>query len=167
MKEADDGGTEETRVILARAASAVRKALRGREFLGKTAWDYALDAWIYNEERGVSHDFTSRRAKFLVIEDIRVWYGRDTNPKKKNKRSKPKTISLNSDSPLLKTAPCRPTRKDELELSHIDHDKFRFICECLAEGKPRQYAANVMGISSTRVGQIIEAEKWRLGYDNQ
>ena len=166
MKEADSG-TEETRGILAKAASAVKKALRGREFLGKTAWDYALDAWIYNEERGVSHDFTSRGAKFLVIEDIRFWYGRDTNPKKKNKRSKPKTISLNPDSPLLRTAPCRSTRKDELELSHIDHDKFRFICECLAEGKQRQYAANVMGISSTRVGQIIEAEKWRLGYDNQ
>ena len=165
MEETD--ATEETRVILARAANAAKKVLRGRQFRGKSCYDYALDAWIYNEERGLSHDFTSRRAQFLVIEDIRTWYGRDTYLKRKSHRkARAKMLPADPTSHMMRSIPCRSQKREELELSHIDHERFRFICECLAEGKTKEYAAKILGVSPTRVWQIIEKEKWRLGYDN-
>jgi hypothetical protein len=154
----DQDLTQDPNEIIGRAASAAAKVLgRGgkKTFNGKTAREYATEAWLYHEERGMSHEYTSRRAKFLVIEDMRNWYGRNKERVKVEFKS-PESLVFQS------TTYHEEEYQEEINFDRIGHKDFGVICQCLYEGRTQTCAAKTLGVSSTRVRQIIDQEKWRL-----
>ena len=142
-------------VIIRKAAAAAAKVLARTgtgTFNGKTSMEYGTEAWIYNQERGLSHEYTSRRAKFLVIEDMRKTYGRWNKKVQVHYRD--------SESCLFRSTPSRtrdivPPNEIDRVVEAIDNDQFRVICECLLQGKNQTDAARILGVSPTRVSQII------------
>lgn len=144
-----DPKDRELETMLKRAEAAARKILGDRGVKYKTPRDIAVEAWIWNEERKISHDFTPTRAYWLAVDYLREEWGRVD---KKRNHAKPKVFGsscLHPSSSVFKD------REHPLDLDLIKDQKFRFICEQLMEGRKKDEVAKAMGLSASRISQII------------
>lgn len=139
----------ELAALLKRAESCAATIIKDN--LGhKSPRDIAIEAWIWNEERNISHDFTPIRARWLAIEHIRTELGRVD---KKRFKPKPKTYG---SAKLEALCPSYSASKEHpLDLDLIKDQKFRTICDCLILGMTKAEIAALLKVSPTRISQII------------
>lgn len=134
---------------LRRATKAADRALHGVPVAGQTAWDFAVEAWIYNHERGISQEFCSRRAYFLAVDALRRELGRTDARKLKKPLAR-----VYPNSKLIHRGVVRP--KEIFDLPDMSGwGRFGQICQGLMDGRTKEEVAIWMGISKSRVSQIL------------
>lgn len=139
--------------VLYRATKAANRVLCGGDVAGKVAWDFAVDAWIYNHERGISQEFCSRRAYFLAIEAIRSEFGRSD---KKKRRS---VVYPNSRTLSLRCKRVGVRAADRVELPDLDGmGLFGQICKGMLSGLNQREIALRLDLSQARISQILKDE---------
>lgn len=138
---------------LRRATKAADRVLCGGDVAGKVAWDFAVEAWIYNHERGISQEFCSRRAYFLAIDAIRAEFGRSD---KKKRRS---VVYPNSRALSLRCKRVGFRPADRVELPDLDGmGLFGQVCKGLLAGLNQREIALRLELSRSRITQILQEE---------
>lgn len=133
--------------VLKQAWGAADRVLKGRLVSGMDAWDFATDAWIYNEERGVSHEYTPRRAAFLVVDELRRVLGRRV--KKKRARVYSNREFQNIGKAVQKEI------KNFPDINNQGDELFAAMCEGVMSGMNKQQVAKWLGVSPAWVSIIM------------
>lgn len=152
--------------ILRSAHRAALSVLGDRSVFGKDAMDFAVDAWIYVEERQEPKPFVPLRARYMALDGLRKLLGRSGKSRKrleleeyKDFRGTPKAdpkvgpIGILLDTSLPDT-------------EGLEEGKFKTICQGLAMGYSRTEVAKRFGLAQTRITQIIDKHKHLLSCED-
>lgn len=133
-----------------RTSKALERLMNGKTVRGKSPMDFAMEAWVYNKERGLPLEYLKARARFLLLDELRLHLGRqDRKPKKK-------TFNASSALEFLEA----PSSCSSMELP--DHPLFREICLGLLEGWNQKEIAGRLGLHKETVYRVIKRNKHLL-----
>lgn len=155
-KEAPTG--KDTMALIERAARIVARKMHGRTHVaGRAPIDFAMDAWVYNQERGLSQGYLNTRALWMLTDALRRVYG-ETRKKGRKRTYQRLCFSEHQDFFVEHRHPWM----DELPDMPNMPANARLIFRMLSQGFKQKDAAEVLGVTESRVSQLVIEWKSRV-----